>query len=214
MSNAPGFAFLLLALILPMSALAARRIPLGNLAKMALGWVAIFAVLILAVSNWERVSPAFRALGDTLGISDQSVSGTTVRIRKGEDGHFWANVTLNGIERRMLIDSGATITAISTATATAAGVDLDEDAFNTLIDTANGTVTARRATVRTLDIGSVHAEEIGVVVSPAFGDTDVIGMNFLSRLKAWRVEGNVLVLEPNGSADADDTTTGSKLVTI
>lgn len=35
-----------------------------------------------------------------------------------------------------------------------------------------------------------------VVVSPAFGDTDVLGMNFLSRLKSWRVEGDTLILEP------------------
>ena len=203
MSDGPGFAFLLLMLILPLSALAARRLPLGSMAKMALGWVAIFAVLILAVGNWERVAPAFRALGDTLGISDQSVSGDTVRIRKGEDGHFWANVVVNGVERRMLIDSGATTTAISTDTATAAGIDLDEDAFNTLIDTANGTISARRATAKTIDIGGIHAQDIGVVVSPAFGDTNVIGMNFLSRLKSWRVEGNVLVLQPKGGLMSD-----------
>ena len=203
MSDGPDFAFLLLMLILPLSALAARRLPLGSIAKMALGWVAIFAVLILAVGNWERVAPAFRALGDTLGISDQSVSGDTVRIRKGEDGHFWANVVVNGVERRMLIDSGATTTAISTDTATAAGIDLDEDAFNTLIDTANGTISARRATAKTIDIGGIHARDIGVVVSPAFGDTNVIGMNFLSRLKSWRVEGNVLVLQPKGGLMSD-----------
>ncbi|MFC3580707.1 retropepsin-like aspartic protease family protein [Sphingomonas hylomeconis] len=203
MSDGPGFAYLLLMLILPLSALAARRLPLGSMAKMALGWVAIFAVLILAVGNWERVAPAFRALGDTLGISDQSVSGDTVRIRKGEDGHFWANVVVNGVERRMLIDSGATTTAISTDTATAAGIDLDEDAFNTLIDTANGTISARRATGKTIDIGGIHARDIGVVVSPAFGDTNVIGMNFLSRLKSWRVEGNVLVLQPKGGLVSD-----------
>ncbi|MEG3086311.1 retropepsin-like aspartic protease family protein [Sphingomonas sp. PB4P5] len=203
MSDGPGFAYLLLMLVLPLSALMARRLPVGSMVKMALGWVAIFAVLILAVGNWERVAPAFRSLGDTLGISDQSVSGTTVRIRKSEDGHFWANVVLNGAERRMLIDSGATTTAISTGTATAAGLDLDEEAFNTLLNTANGTISARHATAKTLDIGGIHAEDIGVVVSPAFGDTDVLGMNFLSRLKSWRVEGNVLVLEPKGGSTTD-----------
>jgi aspartyl protease family protein len=41
-----------------------------------------------------------------------------------------------------------------------------------------------------------------VVVSPAFGDTDVLGMNFLSRLKSWRVEDGVLVLVPHHPQDA------------
>lgn len=196
MSDGPGFFYLLLMLILPLSALMARRLPVGSMLKMASAWVAIFAVLILLVGNWERLAPPFRTLADTLGISDQSVSGSTVRIRKGEDGHFWAAVRINGVERRMLIDSGATSTAISTETAQAAGIDTDEAGFNTLIDTANGTISARRATAKSLDIGSIHAEDLGVVVSASFGDMNVIGMNFLSRLKSWRVEGNVLVLEP------------------
>ncbi|MEN2784921.1 aspartyl protease family protein [Sphingomonas qilianensis] len=118
-------AFLLLTLILPVTALVARRVPLGQLLKMASAWVVIFSILMLLVGNWERVAPAFRSLGDMLGISDQSVSGGTVRIRMAEDGHFWALVRLNGVERRMLIDSGATTTAISTDTAAAAGLDLD-----------------------------------------------------------------------------------------
>jgi aspartyl protease family protein len=203
MNDGPGFAYLLLMLILPLSALAARRLPLGSVLKMILAWVAIFAVLILVVGNWHRVAPPFRSLGDTLGINDQSVSGATVRIRQAEDGHFWANAVIKGVPRRMLIDSGATTTALSTDTAEAAGLDLTEDAFGTLIDTANGTVTARRATARTLDIGTIHATDIGVVVSPAFGDNDVIGMNFLSRLASWRVEGNMLVLEPKGGSAID-----------
>lgn len=72
-----------------------------------------------------------------------------------EDGHFWADVQINGINRRMLIDSGATTTALSAATATAAGLDLDESPFPRLIDTANGTITARHTTIGTLVIGSI-----------------------------------------------------------
>ena len=39
--------------------------------------------------------------------------GEEVRLRMAPDGHFWADVRLDGVERRMLIDSGATITALS-----------------------------------------------------------------------------------------------------
>jgi len=35
------------------------------------------------------------------------------------------------------------------------------------------------------------------VVSPAFGETNVLGMNFLSRLASWRVEENTLILVPH-----------------
>lgn len=194
MSDGANFAFLALMLILPLSALAARRLPIASVLKMALAWIAIFAVLIGIVSNFERVTPAFRSIGDTLGLSDQSVSGQTVRIRMAQDGHFYADVAINGVRRRMLVDSGATTTAISSGTAEAAG--LTHDGFDAILDTANGTVTAKRAIVAALDVGGIHAADLPVVVSPAFGDNDVIGMNFLSRLKAWRVEGSTLLLEP------------------
>jgi aspartyl protease family protein len=35
-----------------------------------------------------------------------------------------------------------------------------------------------------------------VVVSENFGDTNVLGMNFLDAMKSWKVEGNVMTLQP------------------
>jgi aspartyl protease family protein len=198
--NDRGFdvAYLALILILPLSALIARRLPLGSTVKMALAWAAIFGVLIIIVGNWGRVAPLIQPVADTLGISDQSVSGSTVQIRMAQDGHFWANVMINGVQRRMLVDSGATTTALSSSTTKAAGLDLNTSIVPTMLDTANGSVTAQRTTIAKLDIGSISATELPAVVSSAFGETDVIGMNFLSRLKSWRVEGNILILEPKG----------------
>ena len=182
-----------LLLILPLAALVARRPPLGQTVKMALAWVAIFAVGIVVASQRDRLSDL------TAGFADQQVNGTETRIRMAEDGHFWADVEIDGIQRRMLIDSGATTTALSVATAGAARLDTEESPFATVINTANGNVTARTATAATVTIGNVTATKLGVVVSEAFGDTDVIGMNFLSRLASWRVEGRTLILTPKQS---------------
>ena len=41
-------------LILPISALAARRLPMKDSFKMALAWVAIFGVLFLLVEAWQQ----------------------------------------------------------------------------------------------------------------------------------------------------------------
>ena len=195
--------YLALALLLPLSALFARRLPIGSVLKMVLAWAAIFGVLILIVGNWGRISGVLAPIADTLGISDQSVSGNTVRLRMGQDGHFSATVSINGVKRNMMIDSGATTTALSMGTAQAAGLNLNEDNFSTILETANGSISAKRATVKALDIGSIHAADLPVVVSPAFGDMDVIGMNFLSLLKSWRVEGDFLILEPKGAPTAE-----------
>jgi aspartyl protease family protein len=66
-----------------------------------------------------------------------------------------------------------------------------------MIDTANGRIVAHRVTIKTLKVGSVTVTDIAAVVSEAFGDQDIIGMNFLSRLASWRVEGRILILQPN-----------------
>lgn len=187
--------FYLLVLILPLSALIARRLPLGAMVKMALAWVAIFGVLLILVGERERFRPVWDGITELFGDNDQIVSGRTVRITMDADGHFWARARINGVAVRMLVDSGATTTALTEATARDAGVAIDSG-FGTAIETANGPVVASRAEIAALDLGTIMARGLPVVVSPAFGDTDVLGMNFLSRLKAWRVEGRVLVLEP------------------
>lgn len=187
---------MLLWLIFPVSALAARRLPLKSTAKMALAWVAIFA-LGLVVVIWRDSYRAMWASAQELFYGkDQSVTGGTVNIAMADDGHFWANVVVNGVSRRMLIDSGATTTSLSLDTAQAAGLDLEQSPFPTVLDTANGSVVARVSTVKLLTIGTIRAHDLPVVVAKEFGDMDVIGMNFLSKLKAWRVEGRTLVLEP------------------
>jgi len=183
--------FYALIVLLPLSALFARRVPLGRTVMSAVAWVAIFAVGLLLVQQRETLT------GLTRFLTDQRVVGGETHIRQASDGHFWADVSINGISRRMLIDSGATTTAISVETARVAGIDTERSPFPAILNTANGQLTARTARADRIEVGSIVAKDLGVVVSPAFGDTNVIGMNFLSQLKSWRVEGQTLILQPN-----------------
>ena len=190
------FAYLLL-LALPISALIARRVPLLRILWMGLTWVALFAVLLVVVGQREQFDPLMARAAKLLHLDDQSVVGSEVRIRMSPDGHFWARASVAGVERRMLIDSGATVTALSTDTAGEAGLQVRNSVFPMELRTANGSITAKVSTVGELRLGDVVARDLPVVVSPAFGDTDVLGMNFLSRLKSWRVEGRTLILVPH-----------------
>jgi aspartyl protease family protein len=112
------------------------------------------------------------------------------------DGHFWVDATVNGTKRRMLVDSGATVTAISEATARAAGVDTGMGLTPVILRTANGATAARTGSIDELHVGNIVARNLKVVSSPGL-DLDVIGMNFLSQLQSWRVEGRTLVLVPH-----------------
>lgn len=189
--------FYVLILLLPLSALLARRQPLGRTAVMAAAWVGIFAVGLLLVGLVSRADWLTSGARELFYGRDQSVTGSEVRIPMGEDGHFHARVSINGVERSLLVDSGATDTALSLAAATAVHIDPAGDGRVAVIDTANGQVLARHGTIARLQIGAISATDLPVMIAPKFGDTDVLGMSFLSRLKSWKVEGRELVLTPN-----------------
>lgn len=193
-ANAAIYALLL---ILPITALIARRVPLLRVITMLATWAALFALLSFVIAQRSRFDPYMARIAGASDLSGQQVVGKEVRIQISPDGHFWAKVSIAGISRRMLIDSGATVTALSTQTAAAAGVEVKRPVFPLLIQTANGQISASTATVQELKIGNVTARDVPVVVSPSFGDTDVLGMNFLSRLKSWRVESGTLILTPH-----------------
>lgn len=187
----------LVMLVLPISALVARRVPVLRTLVMLACWAALFAIGLVLVAQRERFDPYLARIATFLKLDDQRVTGNTVRIRMAADGHFWARATIDGVPRRMLVDSGATITALSTQTAAKAGLDVHRSVFPMVLNTANGQISAQVATVAELRLGDIVARDLPVVVSPAFGNTDVLGMNVLSRLKSWRVEGSTLILEPH-----------------
>ncbi|QNE31451.1 TIGR02281 family clan AA aspartic protease [Sphingomonas sp. NBWT7] len=174
-----------------------RRIPIVGRIFGALTWLVLLGALAMVIVRRERFDPYLGSVARMLDLSSQQVAGEETRIRMSPDGHFWANVRFGGVDRRMLIDSGATVTALSLATAQAAGLDVREAGFPMLLRTANGTIRAQTADIAELRLGNVVARDLPVVVSPAFGNTDVLGMNFLSRLKSWRVEERTLIMTPH-----------------
>jgi len=188
---------LVLMLILPLSALIARRIPLKKALGMAAIWAAVLVAGVLIVGlTRDGVSSSWEQLKTVMGNDEQRVTGGAVRLRMGPDGHFWANVLVNHVPVHMLVDSGATETSLSLGTAKAAGLDLGQNPFPVQVMTANGQVMAHTSSVDRLTIGPIAATDLRVYVAEEFGTTDVLGMNFLSRLKSWRVENGWLILEP------------------
>jgi aspartyl protease family protein len=177
------------------------RLPFVGRAIRMLVWLGLMAALVLVISERASLDPYLSGIAGNFKLDRQEVSGREVRIRMAPDGHFYAKADIDGAERRMLIDSGATITAIAPSTAAAAGVK-GEGMVPVVLQTANGAVPARPGTVKELRVGNIVARNLRVVVSPGFGEMNVLGMNFLSKLKSWRVEGKTLILVPNNPQPA------------
>ncbi|GLV21181.1 hypothetical protein TomMM35A_10400 [Sphingobium sp. TomMM35A] len=195
-----------LALVLVGSALLARRMPMGGMMRLALIWVAIFAALLGLFKIGEKVGLfSARMNGEGAALSSQdappipppaTAEGQALRVPIAPDGHFWVEGTVNGTPTRFLIDSGASITALSVSSARAAGLNFDLNAPGVSMMTANGKIDAKRSSVSTLAIGPIRSSDLPIVISPAFGEVNVIGMNMLSRLKSWGVENGEMVLKP------------------
>ena len=184
--------YLILFLVLVASSLAARRLPMGKTLKMAATWVAIFAVGFAIFSFRSE----FTALGSRLkaeAVGTPIQQGEELRIPMADDGHFWVEASVNGHAVPFLIDSGASITTISKEMADQAGV---ETGFRVAeVETANGSVLMHHAYADQFDVGEIGRTEFPIFVN-ANDDSNVLGMNFLSSLDSWRVEGNYLVMKP------------------
>ena len=183
-------------LVLVVSSLVARRLPIGQTLRMAVAWVLIFAAAFVAFAMKDDfISLGRHVMELSRGEGAVVARGKELRIHKAEDGHFWVNARVNGQPVHFLIDSGATVTSLASATAAKAGVDT-AGGLPVMVETANGVAKAERGDVRLLEVGTIRRTDLAVHVSPAFGDTNVLGMNFLSSLSGWSVEGQWLVLKP------------------
>lgn len=181
----------LLWLVLVVSALAARRVPLGQTVKMALAWVGIFVLAFGLFSFRNEFSMVGQRMKSELLGTPVAVGGE-VRISMADDGHFWTVASVNGHEARFLVDSGATTTTVSGEFADQIG--LARSSRRAIIETANGTVPMALADGN-LVVGTIDRPDMGILINEQ-DSSNVIGMNFLSSLTSWRVEGKTLVLKP------------------
>ncbi len=161
----------------------------------------LLALCVFFLLQQAPYQPWLAPLLARVGADRQVVSGQEVRLRMSPDGHFWAPVTLNGVETRMLVDSGATLTTLSVDTAQRAGLSPTPGLAPIFARTGNGIVQARPASVDELRLGGLTATDLAVAISPSLGPIDILGMNVLVRLASWRVEGQTMILTPHPQAE-------------
>ena len=184
------------------AAMARRRIPAGRLLS-TLSTVALVGILLTVVLQVSRFDPRLDLAFPEMGLPEQVVEGGETRVKLAPDGHFWFRAQVNGRSTPFLVDTGATLTAVSAETAKELGLRERDGGIPIMLSTANGTVAAKLTTIDSLRFGNVSASGLDAVIAPNLGDTNVLGMNFLSRLQSWRVEGDTLILVP-ASPEAEE----------
>ena len=188
-----GGLYILMASMLVIGALMARREKFARLATMALAWVVIFAggfVLFTFRDDLGWVAQRLRAEATGAPVEQ----GETIRIPMAIDGHFWVSGEINGEPVKFLVDSGATMTTIGSETASRASVAINPGR-DQLVRTGNGIIRVASSRADQLAIGPIQRDGMRLHVAQG-EDLNVLGMNFLSTLERWGVEGRWLVLVP------------------
>ena len=186
-----GGVYLLMAAMLVLGTLMTRREPAAKLITLALAWIAIFAagfVLFTFRDNLGWVAQRLKAEA----VGTPVTQGQETRIPMAIDGHFWVDAKLNGRDVKFLVDSGATTTTIDRKTAMRAGVPISprRDLY---VRTGNGGVRVASGRADELAVGGIRRHDVVVEVADN-DDLNVLGMNYLSSLSRWGVEGRWLVL--------------------
>lgn len=187
-----GSLYLLMAIMLVAGSLIARRERFAKLATVAIAWIAIFgAGFVLFTFRDDLGYVAQRLKAEATG--EPVVQGQQVRIPMSIDGHFWVEGSLNGVPVKFLVDSGATMTTIGRETAEAADVAVSTGRGQ-IVRTGNGMLRVATGRANSLAVGPIERSDVGLHIA-ANEDLNVLGMNYLSTLQRWGVEGRWLILE-------------------
>jgi aspartyl protease family protein len=188
-----GGVYLLMAMMLVLGALMARREPAAKLLTMALAWIAIFGAGFILFTFRDNLGwVAQRLKAEAVGTPVQE--GKETRIPMAIDGHFWVDAKLNGRDVKFLVDSGATTTTVDRETAKAAGVQISSRR-DLYVRTGNGVIRVASGRADELTVGGISRNDVALEIADN-DDLNVLGMNFLSSLSRWGVEGRWLVLVP------------------
>lgn len=147
-------------------------------------WALIFLMAVLAYSFRERLRDSLFPV-TTTRLSDEAIE-----LRRRPDGHFHADLEVNGHPVRFMVDTGATRIVLSRGDAEKIGIDVDGLNFLSRAQTANGTVMLAPVRLRRVVFGGLEESNIPASVSSGALDISLLGMDFLDRFSKIEIEGD------------------------
>lgn len=160
-----------------------------------LAWIGAFLILILAYSYRDDAKAMWgRIRGEFFGSEAVVTAGGDVELRRTGDSHFYADAEVNGGRVRFMVDTGATMVALSWADARAAGLDPETLDFSRTVMTAGGPVKAAPVRIARLTIGPIERLGVAAAVLPRGVPGSLLGLSFLDTLRSYEISGDRLTL--------------------
>lgn len=187
----------ILLVVLASALMAGRDTSVGLMFRHAAIWVAIGAVAVLGYSYRSD----FRNMGNRIVGELRPDMGLVtgegdVAIRRSGDGHFRLTAKVDGKSVRFLVDTGASLVALSPADARAIGFDTERLRYGLRIQTANGTAWSAGVSLGEISVGPIRARNVQAAISQSGLSESLLGLAFLNRLSGYEVRGDTMILKP------------------
>jgi aspartyl protease family protein len=168
--------------------------------------VVTFAALALAASvivpkyatQMHAGTPAPTAMAANARTSTafSSSDSREVVIPAGPNGHFLVEASVDGRHMNFLVDTGASMIALTERDAAMLGIHPAESDYVAQVRTANGTVRAAPVELDMVEIDDIVLHNVSAIVLPEGALSDnLLGLSFLQRLHRFEYADGKLVLE-------------------
>jgi aspartyl protease family protein len=136
------------------------------------------------------------AIATTPERRNDSGGRNTAELGVGDNGHFFTPAEINGRRIDVMIDTGASIVALTYDDAVAIGVGPAQSEFTHQVSTANGTARVAPVTLDRVMIGDIMVRNVkAAVIERGKLKTTLLGNSFLSRLNRYEMRNGRLLLE-------------------
>jgi aspartyl protease family protein len=167
--------------------------------------VLIFAALTMtasvtvpkyAVRLRSHAAPTAMAAHSEAPAASSAADSRSVVISPAPNGHFEVAGEVDGRRLDFMVDTGASVIALTARDAAMLGIHPAENEYVAMVQTANGTVHAAPVTLDRVEIDDIVVHDVAAMVLPDSALHDnLLGLTFLSRLRKFEYSGGKLVLE-------------------
>lgn len=120
----------------------------------------------------------------------------SVVIPRDSRGHFQVNGRVDGKHLAFMVDTGASVIALTARDAARLGLRPAAREFTAEVKTANGTVRAARTQLNRVEIDDVIVRDVAALIVPDEAlSENLLGLSFLSKLRRFEYSNGKLVLE-------------------
>ena len=184
-----------LAALMSVGILASSRQKASTTIFSLLAWAGAFLLLILAYSYRDDAKALWgRIRGEFFGSEPVVTTAGDVELRRSTDAHFYAEAQVNGGTVSFMVDTGASMVALSWTDARAAGINPQSLDFSQTVITAGGPVKAARIRIGRLAIGPIVRRDVDAGVLPEGVEGSLLGLSFLDTLSSYEISGDRLTL--------------------